>query len=55
MLKYILCRIDGDKEYQVMTSSSLESARKQGDAFKDGYVIYETNMVEYALPRENKE
>ena len=47
MLKYILCRFEGDKEYQIMATSSLESARKQGLQFKNGYSIYETKLIEY--------
>jgi len=52
MEKYILCRIENDREYQVMTTSTLESARKQGAYFNDGYVIYETKMVEYGTPKD---
>lgn len=54
MEKYILCKIENDREYQIMTCSSLESARKQGLDFKNGYAIYETNMVEYGLPKNTK-
>ena len=48
MLKYILCRFEENKEYQIMTTSSLESARKQGLQFKDGYSIYKTELIEYS-------
>lgn len=54
MLNYILCRIEGNKEYQVMTSTSLELARKEGEQFKDGYAIYEVNMIEYSIPSDEK-
>ena len=53
MLKYILCRLEGDKEYQVMTTTSLESARKQGLDFKNGYAIYKTELIEYSEANNN--
>jgi len=48
MLKYILCRFENDREVEVMKTTSLESARKQGMEFKNGYSIYETKLVEYS-------
>ncbi len=47
MDKYILCRFENDLEIPIMRTSNLESARKQGEQFKNGYSIYETKLLEY--------
>ena len=47
MQKYVLMRIENGIEVMTMQCDSLESARKQGLAFKEGYTIYETKLVEY--------
>jgi len=47
MQRYVLMRIENGKETMVMQCDSLESARKQGSEFKEGYSIYETKLVEY--------
>jgi hypothetical protein len=52
MLKYILCRFEGDREYQVMACTNLDSAREQGKIFKEGYSIYKTKLIEF---KHNKE
>ena len=47
MQKYILRRFENNREITVMECDDLISARKQGEAFKDGYAIYETKLIEY--------
>ena len=46
MQKYILRRIENGREVTTMECDDLESARKQGEAFNEGYAIYETKLVE---------
>ena len=48
MLKYVLRRFENGREVTTMETDSLESARKQGEMFKEGYAIYETKLVEYS-------
>jgi len=47
MQKYILRRFENNREITVMECDDLISARKQGEAFKGGYAIYETKLIEY--------
>lgn len=49
MQKYALMRIENGTEVMTMQCDSLESARKQGCAFKEGYAIYETKLIEYGI------
>ena len=49
MQKYILRRFENNREVTVMECDDLISARKQGEVFKGGYVIYETKLVEYSI------
>lgn len=56
-MKYILARYDKGREIIVTSGDcTLDSMRKtvenSPEFFKDGYVIYELNVVEYGL--ENK-
>ena len=54
MDKYILCKFENGKERMIMTCADLELTRKQGEALSEGYVIYETKMIEYGTPISGK-
>ena len=54
MQKYLLNRIENGYEVPTMQSDDLDSARKQGEAFNEGYAIYETKLVEKVTPSDNK-
>lgn len=49
---YILKRIENGTLSTIMETTSLESARRQGEDLKEGYAIYKSELVEYADKRK---